>query len=80
MGAAILVTLGVLLLVQEYWYFYFGRTWPVLLIVIGLLLISAHNASTEGHIQPWWARGRSLDEESKQKNPYQNGREPQVKL
>jgi hypothetical protein len=68
-GAAILVTLGILFLVQEYEYVSFDKTWPVLLIVIGLFLLAGHNASMEGHVQPWWAGGDPLDDRSKEKNP-----------
>jgi hypothetical protein len=51
-GAAILVTLGVLFLLHEYQlYDFFDQTWPVLLIVIGLLSFASHKASTEGHTQ-----------------------------
>lgn len=61
MGAGILITIGVLFLVQEYWYIDFGRTWPVLLIVIGLFMFAGHNASMEGHVQPWWIRGSAAE-------------------
>lgn len=51
---AILVTLGVLFLLQEYgsWRFDFDRTWPVLLIVIGGVILAKRNASMNGHIDP----------------------------
>lgn len=54
MGGAILVTLGVLFLLENYGILYFDATWPVLLIVIGLLSFAARSASTEGHVQPRW--------------------------
>jgi hypothetical protein len=78
MGPAILVTLGILLLLRQFWYVREGEIFPILLIVIGLLLIAAHNASAEGHTQPWWARGGSL--ESEETNPSEARKEPQVKL
>jgi len=53
MGAAVLITLGVLFLLQELWIFPFGRSFPVLLIVIGLVLYLSRSASTEGHIEPY---------------------------
>lgn len=53
MGGAILVTLGVLFLLQEYGIARFEQTIGVLLIVIGLLSFAARNASTAGHIQPY---------------------------
>jgi hypothetical protein len=52
MGAAILITLGVLFLLQELHIVRFGEGFPVLLIVIGLVLYLGRSASTEGHIQP----------------------------
>src|SRR5262245_10942253 len=55
MGGAILVTLGVLFLLQEYGIFYFDNSWPLLLIVIGLLSFAARSGSIEGHVQPHWA-------------------------
>ena len=53
MGAAVLVTLGVLFLLNELWIFRFGQTFPILLIVIGLVMYLGRSASTEGHIQPY---------------------------
>lgn len=52
MGPAILVTLGVLFLIDHM--VSFGRTWPALLIVIGLIKVYQGNASNLGHkeIQP----------------------------
>ena len=52
MGAAILVTLGVLILLDQLGTFRFGEGLPVLLIVIGLVLYLGRSASTEGHIEP----------------------------
>jgi len=46
------MTLGVLWLLHEMHggRFYFGSTWPVLLIVIGLLHLASSMASRDGHI------------------------------
>jgi hypothetical protein len=52
MGAAILVTLGVLLLIDELTRLDFWQVFPALLIVIGLMLYLGRVASTEGHLQP----------------------------
>jgi hypothetical protein len=52
MGAAVLITLGVLFLIGEFTYLRFGETFPALLIVIGLVLYMGRSASTEGHVQP----------------------------
>jgi len=52
MGAAVLTTLGVLFLLQNLsWRFDFGRTWPFLLIVIGIVAFLRSSGSTEGHIE-----------------------------
>jgi hypothetical protein len=49
MGPAVLVTLGLLFLVDHI--VSFGRTWPALLIVIGLIKVYQGNASAAGHIE-----------------------------
>lgn len=53
MGPAVLITIGVLFFFGQYnWDYAFWRTWPVLLIVIGIVQVLAAVASTEGHIDP----------------------------
>lgn len=52
MGAAVLITLGVLLLIDQLTYLRFEEVFPVLLIVIGAMLFLGRSASTEGHVQP----------------------------
>lgn len=54
MGGAILVTLGVLFMLDNYGVLYFDQSWPVLLIVIGLISFAARSGSVEGHVQPSW--------------------------
>lgn len=53
MGPAVLITLGVLFLLAQvsstYW-LEFDRTWPALLIVIGLMLFLRHSAPVNGHV------------------------------
>jgi len=53
MGPAVLITLGVLFLLAQvtsnYW-LNFDRTWPALLIVIGLVLFLRHSAPANGHV------------------------------
>ena len=56
-GAAILVTLGVLFLLQEFYIAPFRETWPVLLIVVGLFTYMSTTGSTENHIDPPGAQG-----------------------
>jgi len=53
MGPAILITLGVLFLLQQTnwgWSWGFHRTWPVLLIVIGIIKVLQYTAPIEGHV------------------------------
>jgi hypothetical protein len=52
MGPAILVTLGVLFLLENVSRVNFGRTWPAILLVIGVVKLIQSNASSEGHIGP----------------------------
>ena len=52
MGPAILVTLGVLLLLGETHVVSFDYTWPVILIVIGVVKVLQGNASMQGHVPP----------------------------
>jgi hypothetical protein len=53
-GPAVVITVGVLWLLHEAHggRFYFGSTWPVILIVIGLLHLASSMASHEGHVSP----------------------------
>lgn len=53
MGAAILVTLGVLFLLDTNGIVWFGQSWPVLLLVIGAFVFLTRSASTENHIDPY---------------------------
>lgn len=55
MGPAILVTLGVLLLLSEFTRWDFSDTWPILLIVIGVVKMLSSNASAEGHVSGYIA-------------------------
>ena len=51
MGPAVLITIGVLMLLDHLTVRGdFSRTWPLLLVVIGLVKILQSNASTSGHI------------------------------
>lgn len=52
MGAAILVTLGVLFLLENYGVAPFDRSFPVLLLVIGAILLVSRTGSLEGHVNP----------------------------
>lgn len=52
MGPAILITLGILFLLDQLrgGYFSFGNTFPILLIVIGVISLASSLAPTDGHI------------------------------
>lgn len=52
MGAAVLITLGVLFLLSAWAHVRFHSTWPVILIVIGVVLFLRSSGSTAGHISP----------------------------
>lgn len=52
-GPAVLITVGVLFLLHQLHggYFAFDNTWPVILVVIGMLLLASSFAPREGHIE-----------------------------
>jgi hypothetical protein len=53
MGPAVLITIGVLFLLDQITHIHwmeFGRTWPALLIVIGLIMFLQHSAPATGHV------------------------------
>jgi hypothetical protein len=52
MGPSILVTLGVLFLLDSAGRIGFDRTWPAILLVIGIVQLVKSNASWEGHVAP----------------------------
>jgi hypothetical protein len=52
MGPAILVTIGVLFLLDNVGRLEFHRTWPAILLVIGVVKLLQSNSSTDGHIGP----------------------------
>jgi hypothetical protein len=52
MGPAMLVTLGVLFLLDSVSHIGFGRTWPAILLVIGVVKLMQSNASSAGHVGP----------------------------
>jgi hypothetical protein len=51
-GPAVIVTVGVLFLLQQMrgGYFDFGNTYPVILVVIGSILLASSLAPMDGHI------------------------------
>jgi len=80
MGGAILITLGILFLLNENNIYSFDQTWPVLLIVIGLLSFAARSAPSEGHIQPFWMGGSPPPPPGKHDAGNTNPAGPEVKL
>lgn len=51
MGPAILITIGVLFFIGQYsWRYSFADTWPIILIVVGVVKLISDTASTEGHV------------------------------
>jgi hypothetical protein len=54
MGPAIVTTIGILFLLSEFagHSLHFGRTFPVILIVIGAILLGSSVAPSDGHIDP----------------------------
>ena len=52
MGPAVIITVGVLFLLDQMrgGYFSFGNTFPVILIVIGVISLASALAPAEGHI------------------------------
>jgi uncharacterized membrane protein len=51
MGPAILITIGVLFLIQQFSNrITFGELWPIILIVIGAVKLLEATASTAGHV------------------------------
>lgn len=52
-GPVVLITLGVLFLADHFgWGLSFGKLWPVLLIVIGIVKLVEALAPTQGHENP----------------------------
>jgi hypothetical protein len=49
MGPVVLITIGVLFLLQQMHVASFDRLWPVILVVIGVIKLLEATASTEGH-------------------------------
>lgn len=52
MGPAVLITIGVLFLLDHLGIWNFGRGIPILLIVIGLVQVAQRSMPSSGHVQP----------------------------
>jgi len=53
-GPAIVITIGILFLLHQLQggRFWFGNTWPVILVVIGALHVASALAPRDGHVDP----------------------------
>ena len=53
-GPAVIITLGVLFLLSEMRgdYLSFHHTWPVILVVLGIVSLASSLAPMDGHIEP----------------------------
>jgi hypothetical protein len=52
-GPAIIITVGVLFFIGQYsWQYSFDRTFPIIIIVWGVLKLISDSASTQGHVDP----------------------------
>lgn len=51
-GPVILITIGVLFLFDQFTAFHFSQTWPVLLIVVGLLRLLGREPRRGAYYQP----------------------------
>jgi len=53
MGPSVLLTIGILLLLQSLNVASFERTWPAILLVIGVVKLLQSSASSAGHVSPF---------------------------
>jgi hypothetical protein len=74
MGAAILITLGVLWLLHTYGVVRINESIPVLLLVTGGILLISRTGSTEGHVQPGWIQDPTAPPPAQQ--PWASGAVP----
>lgn len=53
-GPAVVITVGVLFLLHQVQggRFWFGNTWPLILLVIGILQVASALAPRDGHVDP----------------------------
>jgi hypothetical protein len=73
-GAAILITLGVLMMLDQFHVVSFHITAPVVLIVWGVCLLLSRTSSTEGHVQPFGIGGPGSPPPSSSQDPWAGGR------
>jgi hypothetical protein len=52
MGPAMILTVGVLALLNNFTGFHWHQTWPIFLIVVGIVKVMGSSADTSGHVPP----------------------------
>ena len=52
MGPVLMITIGVLILLDTVDALSFGRTWPAIILAIGVVKLLQSNSSTVGHVEP----------------------------
>ena len=71
MGPAMMITIGVLFLLQTMDVVGFHYTWPVILIVVGVVQVLAHSAPATNHQQPaWWMNRTQVAPQVPPATPY----------
>jgi TM2 domain-containing membrane protein YozV len=60
MWPAVLVTVGFLSLLEDFTRFGWDRTWPLLILIIGIVMLLRSNASPKGHNPPPTDSGQSV--------------------
>lgn len=53
-GPAVVITIGMLFLFHQVQggHFFFGNTWPIIILVIGLVQLASALAPRDGHVEP----------------------------
>jgi hypothetical protein len=77
MGPAILITIGVLFLVQQFhWEYGFRKTFPIILLVIGVVKLAEALASDTGHGMQNMAPGPGMGQQQGSQQSSQQGQGP----
>src|SRR5260370_34559174 len=72
MGPAILVTIGIMGLLDEFTRVRWGESWPLILIVIGVLKFLQITGSREGHVGPGGVPPAGPPPDASSTSPQQN--------
>jgi hypothetical protein len=76
MAPAVLITFGVLFLLDNYHVIRFNQSVPVVFLVIGCVLLISRTGSTEGHVQPGWSQGPVMQPPGSETWPAANTTQP----